>query len=106
MGGEWTTANAWRASKEYAPWANVDKKISHPEYNKTYQQWRSYYLKGAPQPRTKTRQYLTVSCECGGNFKFYSRRPHFKTKKHTKWVEEQKNQKPKIEREVVCKFLW
>ena len=105
MGGEWTTVDAWRASKEYEPWANVDKKKSIREYNRIYQLWRTKYLK-TWRPRTESKINLTVFCECGANCKFYSRKIHYKTKKHTKWVEEQENKKPKIERKVVCKFLW
>tara|TARA_R110002073_G_scaffold38310_2_gene109994 strand:+ start:320 stop:691 length:372 start_codon:yes stop_codon:yes gene_type:complete len=123
MGGPQITKDAWRASKEYAAWADVPNKIQHAEYNATYQKWRNDYanytnlaLTRGPFDRRKLGRH-SVSCGCGGQYQAHNRhfiRRHENSKKHLKWVEEQKNKKPKKPnyppppppKRVVCEFLW
>jgi len=97
--------NAWRASKEYEPWANVPKPSTYSEYRNTYQRWRT--TQDLPPPKI-------FHCECGASIQ--APRPtsinrHNKTAKHCLWEKEQKNKKPKKmtirpKKRVVCKFLW
>ncbi len=118
MGGPQTTRDAWRASKEYEKWANVINKSKHAEYHAEYQLWRNHYA-NYPNSDALERRKLgqnSVRCGCGGQYKttykcFLKR--HEDCSRHRKWVEEQKNKKPKKKliikpkpKRVVCKFLW
>jgi len=105
MGGEWKRRNAWRASKEYEPWANVPKPSTYIEYRNTYQRWRT--TQDLPPKKMK-------HCGCGGLFQAHNKhfvKRHNETAKHRLWEKEQENKKPKRmiiypKKRVVCKFLW
>jgi hypothetical protein len=84
--------------KEYNKQYYENNKDQLDEYNKKYYENNKELIKELKKnwyEKNKEKFSEKFNCECGGKYIFQNKTQHFKTKKHTKFMNSQQEQQPR-----------